>query len=265
MLPVIYKKPALKIFGAEMQIQEILGRLRKPKQIHDSTYQACCPAHDDNSPSMTITQAPDGKILFHCFTGCETYDILAAIGLRWGDLFPDTDYKSDKSDLAREIWDMGGVDVVSSHPYAMRKGITHDFGARRGQATGSVVGRNADCLILPLRSWDHHVVGVEVINWEGAKQTFGNKGVLVLGYPEESETIHICEGWATAWACAQLRPKSFGCIVSFGGGRRIRQVAGEASNRFRGRIVVHEEPGNRDVWDLWKAGRGDLYMRTHSA
>lgn len=264
MLPVILKKPAFQL-GARMDIQEILGRLRKPRQINDSTFQACCPAHDDSTPSLTITRATDGKILFYCFTGCETYDILAAIGLKWGDLFPDSDYKSDKADLAREIWDMGGVDVVSSHPYAVKKGITHDFGARRGQATGRVVGRNADCIILPLRSWDHQVVGVEVINWEGAKQTFGNKGVLVLGYPEESETIHICEGWATAWACAQLRPKSFGCIVSFGGGRRIRQVAEEASNRFRGRIVVHDEPGNMDVWDVWKAGRGDLYMRAQRA
>lgn len=264
MLPVIYKKPALQ-FGAQMNITEIMGRLRKPKQINDSTWQACCPAHDDSRPSLSITQAPSGKILFHCFAGCETFDILAAIGLKWGDISPDDGYKTDKSVLAREIWDLASDNLVSTHPYAVRKGITHDFGARRGKAFGRVVGNNADCIVLPLRSWGGEVVGVEVINWEGAKQTYGNKGVLILGYPEASETIHIVEGWATAWACSQLRPKLFGGIVSFGGGRRIRQVAEEANNRFRGRIVVHEEPGNLDVWDMWKAGRGDLYMRTQRA
>jgi hypothetical protein len=49
---------------------------------------ACCPAHEDKSPSMRVTQR-DGKILLHCMAGCVPDDILAAIGLRWSDLFDD--------------------------------------------------------------------------------------------------------------------------------------------------------------------------------
>ena len=48
-----------------------------------------CPAHEDRSPSLHVTQAPDGTWLLRCFAGCETADILTALGLVWADLFPD--------------------------------------------------------------------------------------------------------------------------------------------------------------------------------
>lgn len=50
---------------------------------------ARCPAHQDRSPSLSIGVAPDGRILLHCFAGCEPEAILAAVGLSLNDLFPD--------------------------------------------------------------------------------------------------------------------------------------------------------------------------------
>ncbi len=51
-------------------------------------YMASCPAHEDRKPSLSITQGEDGKVLLHCFAGCEKAKILAALGLDAGDLFP---------------------------------------------------------------------------------------------------------------------------------------------------------------------------------
>jgi hypothetical protein len=49
---------------------------------------AQCPAHDDGNPSLSIRQRDDGNgVLVHCHAGCETRDVLAAIGLTVGDLF----------------------------------------------------------------------------------------------------------------------------------------------------------------------------------
>ena len=50
---------------------------------------ARCPAHEDHEPSLSISLGRDGRILLHCWAGCETSDVLAALGLRWADLRPD--------------------------------------------------------------------------------------------------------------------------------------------------------------------------------
>ena len=57
--------------------------------LHRSTggYLAICPAHPDHSPSLSITAGNDGRILLHCWAGCATADVLAALGLGWSDLF----------------------------------------------------------------------------------------------------------------------------------------------------------------------------------
>lgn len=70
-------------------IENILSRLAKVKRTGTGSYLACCPAHDDKSPSMTLREAEDGRILIHCFSGCEPLDILGAIGLELTDLFPE--------------------------------------------------------------------------------------------------------------------------------------------------------------------------------
>lgn len=49
---------------------------------------ARCPAHDDGTPSMTVDEAPDGKVLVNCHANCPTIAIVQAIGLQMRDLFP---------------------------------------------------------------------------------------------------------------------------------------------------------------------------------
>lgn len=68
-------------------IDALLSRLQKVRKT-SSGFIACCPAHEDKSPSMSVTEK-NGKILLHCFAGCEPESILDAIGLKWGDLFAD--------------------------------------------------------------------------------------------------------------------------------------------------------------------------------
>ena len=52
-------------------------------------YAARCPAHDDRSPSLTIATGDGGRVLVRCMAGCDTADVLAAVGLAVADLFPD--------------------------------------------------------------------------------------------------------------------------------------------------------------------------------
>ncbi|WP_062561004.1 DUF7146 domain-containing protein [Paracoccus aminovorans] len=43
---------------------------------------ACCPAHGDRKPSLSLADAPDGRLLLNCKTGCAFIDILDALRAR---------------------------------------------------------------------------------------------------------------------------------------------------------------------------------------
>lgn len=71
-----------------MSLDTLLSRLDKVRQTGPGRWSANCPSHDDKSPSLSIRELDDGRILVHCFTGCPVSDVLAAIGLGFTDLFP---------------------------------------------------------------------------------------------------------------------------------------------------------------------------------
>lgn len=50
---------------------------------------AKCPSHGDRTPSLGIRKSKKGHVLLRCFAGCDTKDILAALGLSLGDLYLD--------------------------------------------------------------------------------------------------------------------------------------------------------------------------------
>ena len=70
-----------------MIASELISRLTKAKRTRKDSWTACCPAHQDRSPSMTVRELPDGRILLHCFSGCSVEEIVAALGLKLSDLF----------------------------------------------------------------------------------------------------------------------------------------------------------------------------------
>lgn len=70
-------------------IEDILSRLDKVKRTAKGNWLACCPAHDDRSPSLTIHQADDGRVLCRCWSGCSFPEIVAAVGLGFDPWFPE--------------------------------------------------------------------------------------------------------------------------------------------------------------------------------
>ena len=70
-------------------LDNLLTRLDKVKR-QGRGYIACCPAHRDRTPSLSILEADDGRVLVHCFSGCSAADVVAAVGLELKDLFTDS-------------------------------------------------------------------------------------------------------------------------------------------------------------------------------
>ena len=38
-----------------------------------------CPAHEDGTPSLSVTGTQDGRVLLHCFAGCDGRDVIAVL------------------------------------------------------------------------------------------------------------------------------------------------------------------------------------------
>lgn len=69
-------------------IADILPRLSKVRPTGSGNWIACCPAHEDSSPSMTIREEKDGRILVHCHAGCSFEEIVNAVGFGYEPWFP---------------------------------------------------------------------------------------------------------------------------------------------------------------------------------
>jgi putative DNA primase/helicase len=52
-------------------------------------FMARCPAHPDRTPSLSIREGDDGRILVYCHAGCSTKSVLDTMRLTFRDLFPD--------------------------------------------------------------------------------------------------------------------------------------------------------------------------------
>lgn len=73
-----------------LPIENVLNRLDGVRRI-GKHFKAKCPAHEDSSPSLSIKEGDDGRVLVHCFGGCQVQSVVAAMGLAMTDLFPQGD------------------------------------------------------------------------------------------------------------------------------------------------------------------------------
>jgi hypothetical protein len=77
--------------------ENLIQRLAKVRGRNGS-WTACCPAHDDKGPSLAVRELPDGRVLVHCFAGCETESVLGAVGMDMTDLFPPEEKRRQYTD-----------------------------------------------------------------------------------------------------------------------------------------------------------------------
>ena len=79
-----------------MAAEVLLSRLTKVRKTGPSKWSACCPAHDDQGPSLALRETEDGRTLIHCFAGCSAHDVVSATGLTLSDLMPPRPLVADR-------------------------------------------------------------------------------------------------------------------------------------------------------------------------
>ena len=87
-----------------MSAAAIIQRLDRVRRTGEGRWMTRCPsrAHADKGPSLSVREVADGRVLLHCFAGCEVPDILAAIGATWADICPPRDRAAPGRPLRRE-------------------------------------------------------------------------------------------------------------------------------------------------------------------
>lgn len=76
--------------GAVGRVLEALRARGIEARATASGWVACCPAHHDDRPSLSIAKGRDGRALLKCHAGCEAPAIVEALRLEMRDLFADT-------------------------------------------------------------------------------------------------------------------------------------------------------------------------------
>lgn len=112
---------------ARIIVESLNGTWRQNKGM------CCCPAHDDRTPSLSVTLGRKA-ILFHCFAGCSNEEVIAALdrqGVRSRDLFDgsaavaaDQLKKRAFNSNARRLWH--SATAISDSPaeeYLAQRGI----------------------------------------------------------------------------------------------------------------------------------------------
>ncbi len=88
-------------------VESILGLLDGVRRCGNG-WVARCPAHDDRTPSLSVGEGEDGRVLVKCHAGCENDAIVAALGITIPSLFPDNDGLSDARERAFDYVDEEG-------------------------------------------------------------------------------------------------------------------------------------------------------------
>ncbi len=98
-----------------MSAVELLSRCDGVRETGQGRYVSRCPAHDDRSPSLSITEADDGRTLVYCHGGCETEDVLAAVGMTFSDIMPERIGSDHGYKKLRQPFDARQVLAAASH------------------------------------------------------------------------------------------------------------------------------------------------------
>lgn len=91
-----------------MQVIDFLSRLERVFG-YSPRWRAVCPSCGGKRQKLSIAEGADGRILVRCFGGCSVEQIVGALGLDLGNLFPERSPKSPHDRGQRRPFDAGAA------------------------------------------------------------------------------------------------------------------------------------------------------------
>ena len=125
-------------------LSSIASGLKKVRWRGVYRFSACCPAHDDRSPSLSVSDS-NGKILVRCFAGCTQEEVIGALrdlGL-WHSASRDQLERRKRAELKKDI---------RHHQQILGLGVAQ---AKAGQELSEVDKSQMDESIAFLKEYSH--------------------------------------------------------------------------------------------------------------
>jgi hypothetical protein len=95
---------------------KVLPHLHRVKRTGPCKWLACCPAHEDATPSLSVKEGDDGRLLLKCWAGCSVDEVVGSLGLTLADLFPPRpDVPGSGHAPQRRPWTAGDLIELAAH------------------------------------------------------------------------------------------------------------------------------------------------------
>ncbi len=201
-----------------MTTAEIVQRLGA-KPAGPSGWIARCPAHSDRTPSLSISEGNDGRILLKCFAGCTNNSIVSAMGLGMGDLFSERP-RNERHHRRQEI--------VAEYVYRNETGAEVFQVCRLNPKSFRQRHRG------PNGDWIWNMEGVERVIYRLPE---------VLDAVAAGRTVFICEGEKD---CDALKRIGFVATCNSGGAGKWRQEYSKPLEGAEVAIIADKDKQGRD-------------------
>lgn len=256
--------------------------LRNIRWSGERQFTACCPAHRDQEPSLSVSIDESGKVLVKCFAGCEFSSVVRATNLTEQDFFPPNPEKYKGKHRSR---------LITLAELAKAKHFDIEFLNSIGvydypRAAGGVLIAYADESgeLTQRQRWRTAVRAKDGCEWTGPKGVpLVPYGLWKLDEARERKLAVIVEGetdcwalWAHGWPALGLPgAANISCLAAAhlrgldrlyvmqepdpAGASFSAKVAARAKElRFGGEILTLRMPaGAKDPCDLHIAGTFD--------
>ena len=100
--------------SSRIGIESLLARLDRVQRGANG-WRADCPTGHRSRGTLSVAHGDNGALLVHCFAGCATADVLAALGLTMGDIQPERlrDESPEGRRAARERFRLSSVSAAA--------------------------------------------------------------------------------------------------------------------------------------------------------
>ena len=262
-------------------LDDIIPHLRKARITKHSFPRkaiACCPAHDDNNPSLSLSETPDGKLLWKCHAGCSQEAVqrelerIAGVNRATVKLIP----PREKQPTASE---QPPTEPLTLDMLAQAKRLSavklYDWGVRSEDGKLAIPYLTRDGVVSAVQ-YRLALTGDNRFKWRS-----GDKPILYglwrISEWDTTDTLYLCEGTTDCWSmwsadlpalgipsASTWKPEWWNELHGFqrivlipdtdsAGAKLVEKLSQTVPMELSSRVYVLRLPdGVKDVNELWK-------------
>lgn len=248
-----------------MTAQELAQRLDAKR--NGDGWKAKCPAHDDSTPSLSLKEGNDGRVLLKCWAGCTLEDICSSLQIKIQDLFQDSMNEDQFKALAKSTFNATEAKEKATGaapaPVATPPATLEPLSKKQMEAVAKwrgyslemvemlskygIIGHYENNIAFPAENGVHYRKKDDG-SW---RYTRGAKpNLFVIGGVDEGAHIHVFESQWDAIAYADASGE-FANIVATRGARNVKLL--DKFLNFSGTLYLwpqNDDPGQKWARDI---------------